>query len=92
MNELFAPPCDYIPGDVNGNGWVNGIDVTFFVAYLKGIGSPPPDSCDIGQGRFYVAADANGDCSVNGIDVLYMVNYFKGGPEILHCPDYSPGR
>ena len=92
MTELFAPPCDYIPGDVNSNGWVNGIDVTFFVAYLKGIGSPPYDSCDIGQGPFYVSADANGDCSVNGIDVIYMVNYFKGGPEILYCPDYSPGR
>jgi hypothetical protein len=92
MTELFAPPCDYIPGDVNGNGRTNGIDVTYFVAYLKGIGNPPPDSCDIGQGPFYVAADANGDCSVNGIDVLYMVTFFKGGPDIRSCLDYSRTR
>jgi hypothetical protein len=90
MTELFAPPCEYIPGDVNGNGAVNGIDVVYYVAYLKGIGSPPPDSCDFGQGPFYVSADANGDCGANGIDVTYMVNFFKGGAEIRYCPDYPP--
>ncbi len=91
MTELFTPPCDYIPGDVNSNGSANGIDAVYLVAYLKGIGGPPRDSCDIGQGPFYVAADINGNCSVNGLDVSYMVNYLKGGPGILYCPDYPPG-
>jgi hypothetical protein len=59
----------FLPGDANGNGHVNGIDVVYLVAYLKGIGNPPAP---------YLAGDANGNCVVNGIDVLYLVNYFKG--------------
>jgi len=59
----------YLPGDANNNGTVNGIDVTFLVSYLKGIGSPPDP---------FLAGDANGDCGVNGIDVTYLVTYLKG--------------
>jgi len=59
----------FIPGDVNGNGHVNGVDAVYLVAYLKGIGSPPTP---------YLAGDANGNCIVNGLDVSYLVNYFKG--------------
>jgi glucose/arabinose dehydrogenase len=57
-------------GDANANGDLNGVDVTFLVAYLKGFG-PTPNP--------FFAGDANGDCAVNGIDVVYMVSYFKGG-------------
>jgi hypothetical protein len=60
---------EFLPGDANGNGQVNGIDVVYLVAYLKG--GPPPQP--------FLAGDANGDCLVNGIDVVYMVSYFKGG-------------
>jgi hypothetical protein len=92
MSELFAPICEYHPGDVNANNSVNGIDVTFFVSYLKG-DDAPPYSCDNGSGPFFVAADANGDCATNGIDVAYMVNFFKGQGDIIrYCPDYPPGR
>jgi len=58
------------PGDANGSGSVNGIDVVFMVAYLKGIGDPPEP---------LLAGDVNGDCAANGIDVVYLVTYFKGG-------------
>ncbi len=57
------------PGDANSNGVTNGIDVTFMVNYLKGLG-PAPDPL--------LAGDANGNCSTNGIDVTYLVNYLKG--------------
>jgi hypothetical protein len=63
---------DFSPGDANGDGQVNGIDVVYLVNYLKGIG-PPPDPL--------LRGDANGDCVVNGIDVVFLVNYLKGiGP------------
>jgi hypothetical protein len=57
------------PGDANGNGATNGIDVTYLVSYMKGIG-PAPDPIEAG--------DANGNCATNGIDVVYLVAYLKG--------------
>lgn len=63
---------EYLAGDANGSGFVNGMDVVYLVYYLKGNG-PPPDPL--------LSADANGDCEVNALDVIYLVTYFKGGPE-----------
>ncbi len=63
---------DFSPGDANGDGQVNGLDVVFLVSYLKGLG-PAPDPL--------LRGDANGDCQVNGMDVVYLVAYLKGlGP------------
>jgi hypothetical protein len=72
----------YLIGDVNHNGQTNGIDVVYFVSYLKG-GSPPPLEID----GFYPEADVNGNCLVNGIDVVYFVSYLKGGAALIdgHC-------
>ena len=61
----------FIPGDANDSGSLNGLDVTFLVAYFKGTGSAPP---------MRLQGDANGSCDVNGLDVVYLVSYFKGGP------------
>jgi hypothetical protein len=63
----FGP--DYLPGDANGSGGVNGIDVVYMVNFLKG--GPPPDPL--------LSGDSNGDCSTNGLDVVYLVNFLKGG-------------
>ena len=73
----------YVVGDVNHNGILNGVDVVYFVNYLKGVGPPPPLEIN----GFYPEADANGNCLVNGVDVVYLVNYFKGGlpPIDGHC-------
>ena len=61
----------FIPGDANGSGVLNGVDVVYLVNYLKGGPAPVP----------LLAGDANGNCEVNGVDVTYLVNYFKGfGP------------
>jgi aminopeptidase N len=83
--------CFYIPGDINGNGTSNGIDITYGVTYLKG-GNPPPtvcSSCPEAQ-PFYASADVNGTCSFNGIDITYFVSYLKGGPALVACPDCQP--
>jgi hypothetical protein len=82
--------CGYLPGDVNGNSSVDGIDVVYLVSYLKGGASPPVDCFCPGHGILFVAADANGTCAVNGLDVTYMVSYFKGGPPIMYCADCPP--
>jgi len=84
--------CDYIIGDINGNGSANGIDVTYGVSYLKG-GSAPPDSCDCPPMAFpfYAAMDVNGNCAANGIDITYFVSYLKGQqPSLLYCEDCPP--
>jgi hypothetical protein len=82
--------CDYTLADINSSGWLNGIDVTYGVAYFKG-GPPPPYSCECTpDSTWYVAGDANGSCSFNGLDINYLVSYFKGGPLPLPCPDCPP--
>jgi hypothetical protein len=81
--------CDVVPGDANGNGAFNGIDVSYSVNFLKGIGPAPVDTCNCPPwGNILAAADANGSCAFNGIDVSYSVNYLKGlGPAPVLCPD-----
>jgi subtilisin family serine protease len=66
---LAGPP--FVPGDANGSGDVNGLDIVYLINYLKGIGPPPPDPM--------LRGDANGSCSVNGVDVTYLLSYLKGG-------------
>jgi hypothetical protein len=84
--------CDYVMGDINGNNMLNGLDVTFGVAYLKG-GSNPPYTCECTPGNtWFVSGDVNGSCDFNGLDISYMVLYFKGGPLLQSCADCPPGR
>ena len=82
--------CDYETGDINYSGNLNGLDVTFGVAYFKG-GSAPPYECECTPGNtWHVAGDVNGSCSFNGLDITYLVGYFKGGIEVMPCPDCPP--
>ena len=86
--------CSYTPGDVNGSDSYNGLDITFGVSYLKGIGSDP--ICPLGScpippcDAFFYCGDVNGSCSYNGLDITYGVNYFKGGQGPIYCPDCPP--
>jgi hypothetical protein len=83
-------PCRYLTGDVNNSGITNGIDVVYYVRYLRG-GAMPPVSCPCAaHGTLLVAADVNGDCAANGLDVVYLVNYFKGGSSPQYCADCPP--
>jgi len=84
--------CPYVPGDANGSGGANGLDVIYLVNYFKG-GPAPVDICICDpHGQIYPAADANGSCSVNGLDVTYMVAYFKGTGELQYCADCPPSQ
>ncbi|OGC93715.1 MAG: hypothetical protein A2W25_06360 [candidate division Zixibacteria bacterium RBG_16_53_22] len=90
VRESFG--CLYIPGDINGSGAPNGIDVTYGVTYLKG-GNAPRDSCDCPPMAFpfYAAGDVNGNCAFNGIDIVYFVTYLKGQQAaLLYCQDCPP--
>ena len=84
--------CDYIIGDINGNGAANGIDVVYGVNYFKG-GFAPPDSCNCPPAvfPFYAAGDVNANCNFNGIDITFFVNFLKGTvPALLSCPTCPP--
>jgi hypothetical protein len=77
--------CVYVTGDANGNGTMNGIDVTYGVRYFKG-GAPPPYSCYCDGHTWYVAGDVNADCVYNGLDVVFIVACFKNGGSYHSCP------
>jgi hypothetical protein len=87
--------CEYLPGDFNGDGVVNGIDVVYSIAFFKG-GPNPPIRCDMCPlpMPFYGTGDVNGDCYFNGLDIIYLVVYLKGLRPELHfcptCPPYQP--
>jgi hypothetical protein len=92
--------CDYIPGDINGNGSPNGIDVTFAVSYFKG-GAFPPQEGDCGYpvgpcplpSPFYAAGDVNGNCAFNGVDITFLVAYLRGMQQrFFFCPICPPSN
>jgi hypothetical protein len=92
LDMILASGCFYVPGDINGNGVANGLDVVYGVNYLKG-GPVPPSRCDCSpHGMIYTAADVNGNCAFNGVDITYFVRFLKGQvPLLLDCPDCPPG-
>jgi hypothetical protein len=78
--------CVYVEGDANGNGVMNGIDVTYGVRYFKGEGPPPPYTCFCDGHTWYVSGDTNGDCVYNGLDIVYIIACFKNGFPYHSCP------
>ena len=87
--------CVYIPGDINGNGSVNGVDIVFAVNYFKGGANHPPvdcfPACPNEPNPFYGAGDVNGNCAFNGIDITFFVRYLKGQvSSLLYCTDCPP--
>jgi hypothetical protein len=79
--------CEYLIGDISGDGSRLGGDVTYGVRYFKGIGSPPKDSCfmDSTSAYLYVAGDCNGNCEFRGSDITRLVSYFKGTAHLSCC-------
>ena len=86
--------CAYVPGDINNNQSVNGVDIVFAVNYLKGASVPPVDCfpvCPLTPNPFYAAGDVNGNCAFNGIDITYFVRFLKLQVlQLLSCPDCPP--
>jgi len=92
IDMVLSFPCDFIPGDVNGDESVIGSDVTFLVNYLRSIGPHPPDSCynTNAHAWLYAAADVNGDCLVTSPDVTFLIDFFRGlHAHVLFC-SYTP--
>jgi hypothetical protein len=79
--------CDYLIGDISGDGSRLGGDVTYGVRYFKGTGSAPKDSCymDSTHTYIYVAGDCNGNCEFRGSDITRLVAYFKGTAHLSCC-------
>lgn len=79
--------CEYLIGDISGDGNRLGGDVTYGVRYFKGLGNPPPDSCfmDSTHAYIYVAGDCNGNCEFRGSDITRLVSYFKGLAMLNYC-------
>jgi hypothetical protein len=79
--------CEYLIGDMNGDGQRLGGDVTYGVRFFKGTGPVPPDSCymDSTSSYLYVAGDVNGNCELRGSDVTRLVAYFKGTASLSFC-------
>jgi hypothetical protein len=77
----FSKSCDvpyvgHLAGDLNLDGDVNIVDLTYFVAYLFNGGEEP---------RIMELADCNQDGEVNIVDLTYLVEYlFNGGPAPQH--------
>jgi hypothetical protein len=90
FNVSSLSGCDYVVGDVNCNGELNGLDVSFAVSYFKG-GPAPSYECECTSGNtWYVSGDVNATCFFNGIDVTYLVAYFKGASDPQPCADCPP--
>ena len=67
----------YTCGDINDDGNINILDVSFLVNYLYR-GGPIPDPIE--------RADVNDSGSPNILDIMYLVRYlYKGGPA-PNCP------
>ncbi len=64
----IAEKEDRLPGDVNGDGTVDGRDLLRFARYLAG------NDAAINQ----AASDVNGDGTVDGRDVLRLARYLAG--------------
>jgi hypothetical protein len=83
-------PCQYVPGDINGDGGADGLDVTYGVNYWQG-NVPAPYQCFcLSHGSLYASGDVNSSCAFNGVDITYYVRYLHGGPPLGFCSDCSP--
>jgi len=68
-NMVSAIPYSAALGDVNGDGFVNVLDVTAIIAYMLGQNPQP---------FLYDAADVNNDNTINILDVIGIVNIISG--------------
>ena len=64
--NLTVSGMDVMPGDVNGDGVVNILDVVSTVNFI--IGSDDPDPYE------FTAADVNSDNVINVLDIVLMIN------------------
>jgi hypothetical protein len=68
--ERVWSSCCEVPGDTNGNGSVNILDITFLISYLYKGGSASGCLNEM---------DVNGDCVINIMDIVCLLNYMYHG-------------
>jgi hypothetical protein len=74
-----VPDCDCIPGDADGSGNHNILDVSYIINFLYKNG---PDVIPYAL----CSGDADCDCVINILDVTYIINYlYKNGPAPCNC-------
>jgi hypothetical protein len=74
--------CDCHPGDANGNGTINVLDVSYLINFLYH-GGPAPIPYRL------CAGDANCDCKINILDVSYIISFlYKNGPRPCNCEEW----
>lgn len=75
-------PCDCEPGNCNGDGNINILDITYLINHLyKGGPAPVPYA--------FCSGDPNCNCVVNILDITYLINFlYKGGPAPCSCSDW----
>ncbi|MBQ2468494.1 MAG: hypothetical protein II503_02310, partial [Clostridia bacterium] len=66
--DFPIPKISHVPGDINGDGVANGLDLIRFVKYLAG--------SDVEVNEF--ALDTNGDGAVNSIDLTRLLKFLAG--------------
>ena len=66
--NITAPEVTRVPGDVNEDGVIDGIDIILLVRHFNGW------TVDINLDN----ADVNADGNVDGIDIILLVRYFNG--------------
>ena len=82
INDTVKYTCsicgdEFTMGDVNGDGRINGTDVTFLRRYITG---------GYGVSINELAADINGDGRINGTDVTFLRRYITGGYGVVIKP------
>ena len=66
--DAAEPEPEAIPGDLNNDSNVNGLDLIMLRQYLAGWDVEPDQAC----------ADCNGDGKVNGLDLILLRQYLAG--------------
>ena len=82
VNDTVKYTCsecgdEFTIGDVNGDGRINGTDVTLLRRYITG---------GYGVSINELAADINGDGRINGTDVTLLRRYITGGYGVVIKP------
>jgi hypothetical protein len=86
LNSHIDHCCQNVPspGDADGNGEIDDMDVVFINSYLYE-GGAPPDPMSLG--------DPNGDCWIDYQDIEYLIDYLEHGgpaPVAVTCDNPQP--
>jgi hypothetical protein len=83
-NSRCGQPCDCRPGEADGSGTYNILDITYLIGWLY---PPPPHPAPVPYAL--CSGDANCDCVINILDITYLIAYlYLNGPPPCDCPTW----